>query len=74
MNVNIRIKHDIINESSSILWHRQLGHISKEKMTRLVKKNILSNLNFSNFGMCIDCIKENKLKIIKSMLLKVKDS
>ena len=34
-------------------------------MTRLVKKGILSNLNFNNFGMYIDCIKEKQIKSYK---------
>ena len=62
LNVNVKIKYDIINESSSILWHRWLGYISKERMTKLVKKDVLSNLNFSDFGMCIDCIKGKQIK------------
>ena len=72
-NINVGMKCGIINESCSILWYRWLGHISKKKMTRLVKKSILSNLDFSDFDMCIDCIKKNKLKIIKYPL-EVKDS
>ena len=31
-------------------------------MTRLVKKDVLSNLDFSNFGMYIDCIKGKQIK------------
>ena len=65
MNVNIGMKRGIINESSSILWHKWLGYISKEMMTRLVKEGIFSNLDFSDFGMCKHCIKKNKLKIIE---------
>ena len=72
--VNIRMKYGIVNESSLILWHRWLGHISKARMTRLIKLDILSNLDFNSFGMCIDCIKKNKLKIIKDIPLEVKNS
>ena len=58
LNVHIGMKYGIVNESSLILWHRRLSHISKEKITRLIKKGILSNINFSDFDMCIDCIEE----------------
>ena len=34
-----------------------LGHISKERMLSLVKNEILLNLNFTDFGICVDCIK-----------------
>ena len=74
MNVNIGMKYGIMNESFSILWHRRLGHISKERMIKLTKKGISPNLDFSDFDMCIDCIKKNKLKFIKGISLEVKDS
>ena len=54
---DIDIKHCIINENSSMLWHRRLGHISKEKITRLVKDGVLHTLDFADFGTCVDCIK-----------------
>ena len=38
----------ILNEKSSILWHKCLGHISRQKMERLTKDEILPNLDFSN--------------------------
>jgi hypothetical protein len=47
----------LINENSSILWHKQLGHISKEILERLVKDEILPNLDFTDFEVCVDCIK-----------------
>ena len=50
-------KRMLINENSSMLWHRRLGHISKDRMERLMKENILPKLNFSDFSNCIDCIK-----------------
>lgn len=33
---NVGIKHSLTNENSSILWHSGLGHISKERLERLV--------------------------------------
>ncbi|KAH9648506.1 Integrase catalytic domain-containing protein [Citrus sinensis] len=46
-----------LDENSSMLWHKRLGHISKQRMERLIKDDILHNLDFSDFGTCVDCIK-----------------
>ena len=51
---NIGIKRSMANENSAYLWHKCLGHISKE---RLVKNEILPNLEFTVLGFCVDCIK-----------------
>ncbi|KAH9737203.1 Integrase catalytic domain-containing protein [Citrus sinensis] len=40
-----------------MLWHKRLGYISKQRMERLIKDGILHNLDFSDFGTCVDCIK-----------------
>ncbi|KAH9678145.1 Integrase catalytic domain-containing protein [Citrus sinensis] len=40
-----------------MLWHKRLGHISKQRMGRLIKDDIFHNLDFSDFGTCVDCIK-----------------
>ena len=40
-----------------MLWHKRLGHISRKRMERLIKENILHSLDFSDFDNCIDCIK-----------------
>ena len=37
-------KRALIKENSYSLWHRRLGHISKERIDRLVKDEILSSL------------------------------
>ncbi|XP_019056627.1 PREDICTED: probable receptor-like protein kinase At5g47070 [Tarenaya hassleriana] len=50
------------NESSALLWHQRLGHISKERLIRLVKNEILPSLDFSDLGVCIDCIKGKQTK------------
>ena len=53
-----------INPSSK-LWHRRLGHISRGRMERLIKEEILHPLDFSDAGNCIDCIKGKYVKTIK---------
>ena len=50
-------KHLRLNEKSSILWHKHLGHISRQRMERLIKNEILSDFDFSHFDTCVDCIK-----------------
>lgn len=59
---DIRIKHSRLNENSAFLWYKCLGHISKERLARLAKNEILLNLNFTNFGMCVNCIKGKQTK------------
>ena len=46
-----------LNKKSSTLWHKRLGHISRQRMKRLIKDEILSNLDFLDFDTCVDCIK-----------------
>ncbi|GJV20865.1 retrovirus-related pol polyprotein from transposon TNT 1-94 [Tanacetum coccineum] len=52
-------------ESSSRLWYKRLGHISKDRMQRLIKERILHHLDFSDFNQCIECIKGKFVKTIK---------
>ena len=47
-----------MNEKSSILWHKRLDHISRQGIEKLIKDEILPNLDFSNFYTCLDCIKD----------------
>ena len=42
---------------SSLLWHKRLGHISRNMIERLVKDGVLQDLDFSNFTTCVDCVK-----------------
>jgi hypothetical protein len=50
---------------SSKLWHCHLGHISRGRIERLVKNEILPPLEFSDIEQCIDCIKGKYVKQIK---------
>lgn len=58
------IKRSASNESSAFLWHQRLGHISKERLIRLVKNDILPQLDFSDLNVCIDCIKGKQTRHI----------
>ena len=46
-----------MNEESSLLWHQRLGHISIQRIKRLVNEGVLSSLDFIDFETCLDCIK-----------------
>ena len=53
----VGIKRGVINENSTMLWHRRLYHISIDRIKRLVNDGVLKALNFTDFGTCEDCIK-----------------
>ena len=50
---------------SSKLWHCHLGHISRRRIEKLVKNEILPPLEFSDLEQCIECIKGKYVKKIK---------
>jgi len=60
---NVDTKRSLVNERSAFLWHKRLGHISKERMKRLIKDEILHDLDFTDLNICVDCIKEKKQNI-----------
>ena len=45
-----------------MLWHKRLGHISRERVERLTKVDILPSLNFDDLGTCVDCIRGKFIK------------
>ena len=65
LHSNVGSKCGLINENSSILWHKRLGHISRERIEKLVKEGILKNLDFTDFHVCVDCIKGKQTKHTK---------
>jgi len=62
---NAGIKHGLVNECSAYLWHKRLGHISKEMIEILVKNEIIPNLDFTGLNVCMDCIKGKQIKQTK---------
>jgi len=62
---NVDTKRSSMNEWSAFLWHKRLGHISREKMERLIKNEILSDLDFTDQNICVDCSKEKQTKYTK---------
>ena len=57
LHVHIGTKKCNINKDSSMLWHRRLGHISIDRIKRLVKDGVLSTLDYTDLETCVDCIK-----------------
>ena len=45
------------------LWHKRLGHISKWRIERLVSNVILNPLDFTDFDICVNCIKDKQTSI-----------
>ena len=62
---NVDTKRSLVNECSAFLWHKCLGHISKERMERLVKNEIVPSLDFTDLNVCVDCIKGKQTKHTK---------
>ena len=52
VNIVSSMKHLRLNDKSSILLHKRLGHISKQRIVRLIKDGILPNLDFSYLDTC----------------------
>ena len=53
-------KRSAYNENSAFLWHKRLGHISKERVMRLIKNDILPQLDFTDWDICVECIKRKQ--------------
>jgi transposase InsO family protein len=51
------VKRKLTCENSASLWHKRLGHISKRRIERLVSNKILDPLDFTDYDMCVNCIK-----------------
>ncbi|GAA0166366.1 hypothetical protein LIER_21533 [Lithospermum erythrorhizon] len=57
-NVETRgTKRKLNKENMASLWHERLGHVSKERIQRLLSDGILDSLDFTNFDICVSCIK-----------------
>ena len=65
LSVNANRKRKRTQVESSKLCHCRLGHISRGRIERLVKNEILPPLEFSDLEQCIECIKGKFVKQIK---------
>ena len=62
---NTVAKRSLTKERSSLLWHNSLGHISKERVERLIDYGILSHLDSDDLEICVDCVKGKLTKTKK---------
>ena len=68
---NVDTKRGLVNECSAYLWYKRLGHIFKERLERLIKNEILSNLDFIDLNVCVDYIKDKQTKHTNKQLLEI---
>jgi len=65
LHQNVCTKCSLMDERSAYLWHKHLGHISKERIQKLIKNEILPDLDFTDLNVCVDCIKGKQTKHTK---------
>jgi GAG-pre-integrase domain len=56
-NETQNIRKKLTHHDSVALWHKRLGHISQQRIIRLVQSEILQPLNISDLGPYIECAK-----------------
>ena len=69
---NVVAKRPKTKGKSSLLWHKHLGHISRQRIARLIKDNTLSLLNFDELGTCMHCIRGKFTKTKKKGTIRIK--
>ena len=65
-------KRPLPKEESHALWHKRLGHISKDRVERLIKTNILPALK-NDLEICVDCCRGKMTKIRKKIAVRSSD-
>ena len=61
-SMNATNKRKRVHDISSKLWHCRLGHISRGRIERQAKNDILPSLELSDLEQCRECIKEKVCK------------
>ena len=64
-NLNIEshgTKRKLDNAHSGALWHKLLGHISRNRVERLVSDETLDSVDFTNFNVYVECNKGKQTK------------
>ena len=59
MHVHTGTKRCGMNEDSSMLWHQRLGHISIQRIKRLVNR-VLSTLDFTDFTLVWTALRKSR--------------
>ena len=63
---NIVAKRSLTKERSSLLWHKRLGHISNERVQRLIDYGILPHLEYDYLEICVHYVKGKLTKTMKN--------
>ncbi|KAF7821924.1 Retrovirus-related Pol polyprotein from transposon TNT 1-94 [Senna tora] len=66
---NCSTKRSKTKNKSFVLWHKRLGHISRERVDHLVKYQILPHLDYSDIA-CVDCAKGKLTKTGKKSTIR----
>jgi len=66
-------KRKFTDINSASLWHKRLGHISRNRVERLVSDGILDSLDFTDFNVCIECIKGKQTSVKRLGASRTKD-
>lgn len=55
------VKGRLTGENSIVLWYKGLGHISRQRIERLVSTEILDPLDFTDLHNCVNCIRGKQI-------------
>ena len=55
-------KRKLDNAHSRALWHNRLGHFSRNRVEQLVLDGTLDSIDFTDFNVCVECIKGKHTK------------
>jgi GAG-pre-integrase domain len=72
-NETRNVRQKLTHQDSAALWHNHLGHISQQRITRLVQSEILRPLNMSDLGPCIECAKGKQTSMHKYTANRITD-
>jgi GAG-pre-integrase domain len=67
-NKTRNVRQKLTHQDSTAFWHKRLGHISQQRITRLIQSEILRPLNISDLGPCIECAKGKQTSIRKYII------
>jgi GAG-pre-integrase domain len=72
-NKTQNVRQKLIHKDSAALWQKHLGHISQQRITRLVQSKIMRLLNMSDLGPCIEYAKGKQTSMHKYIANRMTD-
>ena len=55
--LNVTPKECMVPKTILCLWHKRLGHISKDRISQLSRLNLIPVVDFKTASECVDCLK-----------------